>query len=113
MKNLIFGIVFLIVSCDHVHVGTVVDKHIEPGYFYTTTYYMTVGKTQVPHTIYHFDDEDYVITIHGIDDGGDTVYEEYLVSYEEYQKISIGYCFNDKIDRILSKPDPMSKENPN
>lgn len=101
MKAITLILPILLFACDHVHVGTVVDKHIEPERYYTTTTYSHVGKVMVPHTWHHWDDEDYVITVHGIDDGGDTVNEDYYVSYEEYQSIGIGYCFNDTIDRIF------------
>jgi hypothetical protein len=101
MKAIILFLPILIFGCDHVHVGTVVDKHIEPAHYYTTVYYTTVGKVHIPHYIRHWDDEDYVVTIHGVDDGGDTTNEDYYVSYEEYHSINIGYCFNDTIDRVF------------
>lgn len=102
MKNLILIFTLVILaSCDHVHVGTVVDKYIEPSRYYTSTYFTRVGKVSVPHTVRHWDDEDYVVVVRGVDDGGDTVNESYYVSWQEYQHIGIGYCFNDTIDRVF------------
>lgn len=95
----------ILISCQSLKYGNVVDKWHEPANRQTKMMPMAVpnGKTMsvicIPYSIY--DDEDWCIKVKGIGTKGDTLIKKYYISKEVFDTLEIGkfVCLNNSCDK--------------
>jgi hypothetical protein len=97
MKYLLIIFALLCVGCGHeIHKGNVILKTHEPARTYHYTWIQWVGKIPITHHATGYDDEDFILTIRGLDDDKDVI-EDFYVSKSVYECMREGQLFNDSI----------------
>lgn len=97
MRATLFTLIIMIYGCSHqIHEGKIVDKIYEPERTYVYFTPMMCGKVTIMIAHTGYDDEDYILRVHGHKDKK-CITENFYVSKENFNCHNIGEHFNDTI----------------
>jgi hypothetical protein len=96
MKTIILLIIIsLLMACNHLKQGKIVNKHYEPTRTYTMLMPTVIGKTTILIPYIMHDDEDWVLTVEGVYDG-EMRTENVYVSPQCYRQNIVEYWTKDQ-----------------